>query len=137
MNMPGDNSREYDEAPERLTINAQVREAADGKLHDAQYMNEVGGFADLATTEPKVVAQVPVGRKFHLRTVVITNKETDTVSYTVGDGTSAIELIVAAGQTLVLTGLRGLILSGNVTVKASDAVNGSKVAVGGELRALI
>lgn len=135
--MPGDNSIEYDIAPDVGVIRPRVREAIDGKFHDVQHMNEVGGFVELANTDAKTVVPAYVGRRFLLRTVVITNKEQTDVSYTLSDGTNSMDLTVKAGETLVLNGFKGVIFSGTITAQASSATNGSKVVLGGELRATI
>ena len=93
--------------------------------------------ADLTSTSDNTIYTVPTNRTFKLRTLIIDNRESQSVTYSIYDGASSngdlkLKVTVAANDVLPLTNLVGFEFKTSVVVKPSAYSSGSTVSVGGE-----
>jgi len=95
-----------------------------------------GNTATINSTDDITVYTVPTNRKFELRTLIIVNNESSSVTYDIYDGSSTsgkkkMTVVVSPNDVLPLTQLEGFEFATSVVVKASAYSSGGYITVGG------
>ena len=97
---------------------------------------EKSGNVDFSSTNDHTVYSVTSNRRFKLRTLIIDNRESSAVTYSIYDGASSggklkLKITVAPNDSYPLTNLVGFVFEDSVVVKPSAYSSGGSMSVGG------
>ena len=133
-----DNEKAFTSAP-GLHDNRVLERASDGKFYYKfhELMSEFGGVYEPSQVSAALALDVPTGKKFHLRTLVIATLDgVNPLEVTLRDVTSVgTKKLVTSFDGTALTDLRGIVFSGDIYCAVSSALSGLAISFGGVLDA--
>lgn len=120
-----------------LSYGARVKRTSDGtfKFEADEFHSEVAEALSIATKAATTIYTVPTGKKLHLRNVMVAQKSIAHCNVYKFSDASGVAFAVGVGSGVAYvptTGLKGITLTGAVTVTKTTAATGV-VTIGGIL----
>lgn len=129
---------EYEETPGMHDSRA-LKRGPDGKFYHEtdEFQSEYSFYYSAATKASALAGTIPTGKKFHLRTANLINKEITAVAFTFKNssatGSTIARLQVASNGTLNLSSLWGYVFETAIYIGLGTFATGTSVSMGGVL----